>query len=63
MNNVPAIYLRRKEALRLYGLSNKLLASWQKKRLVPYVKVGRRMTLFKTADIENFLKKYIVKTL
>ena len=63
MNNVPAIYLRRKEALRLYGLSNKLLASWQKKRLVPYVKVGRRTTLFKTADIEDFLKKHTVKTL
>ena len=61
MNNVPAIYLRRKEALRLYGLSNKLLASWQRRRLLPFVKVGRRTTLFKTEDIENFLKKYTVQ--
>ncbi|MFH1476124.1 MAG: hypothetical protein ABIH24_01340 [Verrucomicrobiota bacterium] len=60
MNNVPAIYLRRKEALRLYGLTNRLLASWQRRRLLPYVKVGRRTTLFKTADIESFLKKYTV---
>lgn len=60
MNNVPAIYLRRKEAMRLFGLSNRLLASWQKRRLLPYVKIGRRTTLFKTEDIENFLKKYTV---
>jgi len=61
MKDVSAIYLRRKEALRLFGLTNRLLASWQKRRLLPYVKVGRRTTLFKTEDIENFLKKYTVQ--
>jgi len=62
MKNASVIYLRRKEAIRLYGLSNKLLASWQQRRLLPYVKVGRRTTLFKIEDIENFLNKYTVKT-
>jgi hypothetical protein len=56
------LWQRRSNVVTNYGLTNRLLASWQARRLIPFVKVGRKTTLFKTEDIENFLKKHTVKT-
>ena len=61
MSEGPVIFIRRGDVLTRYGLTNRILASWQKRRLLPFVKVGRKTTLFKIEDIENFLKKYTVK--
>ena len=55
-------YLRRSNVLITYDVTNRLLASWQARRLIPFVKVGRKTTLFKVEDIENFLNKHTVKT-
>lgn len=61
MSNVPATYMRRQDVIARYALTNRLLSSWQKRRLLPYTKIGRRTTLFKIEDIESFLNKYTVK--
>ena len=58
--NTP-LYIRRTDVLDRYGLTNRLLSSWQSRRLIPFIKVGRKTTLFKTADIEKFLAKHTVK--
>ena len=56
------LYIRRSEFLDQYGISNRLAASWQARRLIPFVKIGRKTTLFKVADIERFLQAHTIKT-
>jgi len=58
----PSIYMRRNEVIATFGLTNRILSSWQARRLISYVKVGRRLTLFKTAEIEEFLVRHTVKS-
>jgi len=57
-----SIYMRRCEVITQYGLTNRILSSWQSRRLIPFVKVGRRLTLFKAADIEDFLVRHTVQS-
>lgn len=55
------LYQRRADVLINYGVTNRLLSLWQARRLIPFVKVGRKTTLFKTADLEEFLKRHTVR--
>lgn len=57
------LYIRRREFLDQYGVTNRLLASWQRRRLIPFVRVGRKVTLFRIEDIESFLRRHTVKSL
>ncbi len=61
--NAEPLYIRRTDAIGRYGITARLMSSWQARRLIPFVKVGRKTTLFKTEDIELFLKRNTVKTL
>jgi len=39
------------------------LTDWQQKRVIPFVDVSHRVTLFKRADLDQSLSRYIVKAI
>lgn len=54
-------YLRRKEAATYLKVSLRTLSNWQHKRLIPFLRVGRRCVLFKPTDLDWALKKFEIK--
>lgn len=61
--NVKPGYVRRKEAAQYLGISMRTLTDWQQKRVIPFVDVSHRVTLFKRADLDQSLSRYIVKAI
>lgn len=54
-------YLRRDDAARYLGVSPRTLSEWQARRLIPYVKAGRKCVMFKRADLDKAMSKLTVK--
>ncbi|NCC53100.1 MAG: DNA-binding protein [Spartobacteria bacterium] len=50
-------YLRPVGAARYLGISTRCLSEWQRKRLIPYVKAGRKCVLFKKSDLDTALAR------
>ncbi|NCC53359.1 MAG: DNA-binding protein [Spartobacteria bacterium] len=50
-------YLRHEGAARYCGVSQRCLSTWQKRRLVPFVKAGRKCVLFKKSDLDTALAR------
>lgn len=48
-------YMRREAAAEYIGISPRCLSDWQKRGVVPYVKVSRKVVLFKQEDIDAAL--------
>jgi excisionase family DNA binding protein len=54
-----AFYLRPAEAIKVLPISRRCLSNWQRRRLLPFYKVGRAV-MFKRADLEHALDRFRV---
>lgn len=57
---IPCGYIRRKEAANYLGISSRTLSNWQSRRIIPFVKVGHRLALFRIADLDRAMKRFTV---
>lgn len=53
-------YLRRAEAARYLGISLRTLSVWQRRRIIPVVKVGKRCVLFRREDLDRAMERFTV---
>jgi len=51
-------YLRRRDACRYLGVSLRCLSDLQRKHKLPFLKLGRRLVLFKRTDLDQWLEQY-----
>ena len=56
-----AEYLRRQEAARYLSISPRTLSEWQQRRIIPYIKAGRRCVLYKRSDLDEAMGKFRVR--
>lgn len=54
-------YLRRPSAADHCGVSERTISDWQRRRIIPFVKMGRKCVLFKRADLDAALDRFKVK--
>ena len=55
-------YLRREAAARYLDVSPRTLSDWQARRVVPYVRAGRRCILFKRSDLDAAMDRLTVRS-
>ena len=53
-------YIRREQAARYCSVSDRTISAWQARRLIPYVKLGRKCVLFRRADLDQALARFTV---
>jgi excisionase family DNA binding protein len=53
-------YLRRKEAARYLGISERTLSDWQRRRLIPFAKPSERVCLFRVTDLDRSIEKMMI---
>jgi len=51
-------YVRREQAAEYLGVSVRCLANWQKKRYIPFSKIGSRTCLFRLADLDAVVARF-----
>ncbi len=57
-------YLRgQSEAARYARVSRRCISDWQARRVIPYLKLGKRCVLFRKSDVDAALERYLVKSL
>jgi len=54
-------YLRRPSAAGYCNVSQRTISDWQKRRIIPFVKMGRKCVLFKRADLDAALDRFKIK--
>lgn len=54
-------YMRREEAARFLGVATRTISDWQRRRIIPHVKMGRKCVLFKREDLVKAMDKYTVR--
>jgi len=54
-------YIRRKEAANYLGISIRTLSNLQSRRIIPFVRLGHRLTLFRIADLDRAMKRFTIK--
>ena len=60
---VPRGYLRAEGVLQMLPVSKRTLMRWQKQGRLPFIRAGRRVTLYRVADIEKMLAKMTVNAI
>lgn len=53
-------YIRRKEAAKYLGISLRTLTDWQQKRIIPFVNISHRVTLFRIADLDHAMSRFTI---
>jgi excisionase family DNA binding protein len=56
---VPA-YLRTSEAARYLSVSARTIRDWQSRRMIPFMRMGRKVILFKRSDLDRALDRFRV---
>ena len=56
-------YMRREEAAKYLGISLRTLTDWQQNRIIPFRPVSHRVTLFRLADLDEAMKRFLVKAI
>lgn len=56
----PCGYIRRKEAAKYLGISLRTLTDWQSRRIIPFVHIGHRLTLFRIVDLDRAMSRFTV---
>jgi len=56
----PVGYFRRAGAARYCGVSLRTLGEFQRRRIVPFVRISRRCVLFKREDLDRALERFRV---
>ena len=51
-------YVRREAAAKYLGVSVRCLANWQRRRLIPFSKMGARTCLFRLADLDSVVARF-----
>lgn len=54
-------YLRRPSAADYCNVSPRTISDWQKRRIIPFFKLGRKCVMFKRADLDAALDRFKVK--
>ena len=55
-------YMRRSSAADYCGVSERTLSTWQRQRIIPFVKMGRKCVLFRRSDLDKALDRFKVKS-
>lgn len=55
-------YMRRPAAAKYLGVSVRTVSDWQKRRLIPYVKAGRKCVLFNRTQLDRAMEKLVVQS-
>lgn len=53
-------FLRPAAACQYLGISARCLSQWQARRVIPFVKMGKKCVLFKKADLDSALNRFRV---
>ena len=56
-------YLRAEGVLKMLPISRRTLMRWQKQGRLPFIRAGKRMTMYRVADIEKMLTKMTVNAI
>ena len=57
-------YLRGQgEASKYARVSRRTISDWQSRRVIPFIKVGRKLVLFRKSDIDSALNKFQVSAI
>lgn len=54
------LYVRREELTQLLPISLRTVANWQRRRLIPFYRIGGRCVMYRLADIVAALEKFRV---
>lgn len=57
---VQSGFMRRETAAKYLGVSTRCLSDWQKRRIIPYCKVARKVILFARPDLDKAIAKFKV---
>lgn len=53
-------YLRRNEAAQYLGVAPRTLSDWQRRRMVPFIRAGRKCVLFRVTDLDAAMGRFRV---
>ncbi len=53
-------YMRRPEAARYLGVSTRTITEWQRRRIIPHVRMGRKCVLFPVIGLDAAMGKFTV---
>jgi len=56
----PSGFVRREAVAAYLGVSVRTVTEWQKRRIIPHVKMGKKCVLFKIADLDAAMRRYTV---
>ena len=51
-------YMRPPDAAKFLGVSERTLAEWRRRRIIPYYKVRHKVCLFKKCDLDRAFKPF-----
>ncbi len=54
-------YMRREQAAEFLGVAPRTLSEWQRRRIIPHVKMGKKCVLFKREDLVKAMDRYTVR--
>ncbi len=60
-NSINPAFIRRDEAAKYCGVSRRTISEWQARRVIPFIRMGRKCVLFKRADLDKALGKFEVR--
>ncbi len=58
--DIQPAFMRRPEAARYLGVSQRTVSDWQSRRIIPCVKAGVKCVLFKRADLDAAMQRFTV---
>lgn len=53
----PVGYLRRDGAAKYLNVAPRTLTEWQRRRIIPFYKMGKRCVLFRCADLDRAMDR------
>jgi excisionase family DNA binding protein len=51
-------FIRRKQAAKYLGVSERTLATWMRRRVVPFTRMSRRVVLFRPDDLDKAVEAH-----
>jgi len=59
-NSIDPAFLRREDAAAYLNVSTRTISEWQKRRIIPHVRMGKKCVLFKRADLDAAMNRFTV---
>jgi excisionase family DNA binding protein len=54
-------YMRRSAAAVYLSVSPRTISAWQRRRILPFIRIGKKCTLFRRADLDRAVGRFEVK--